>query len=62
MLLVGKEVTIRELRLGLFLTAGSESLFTSVVISPPAPSSLNTAYVTIEQPPASAGGNHEIEI
>lgn len=39
----GQDVTVRELRLGLFLTVPSRAELTSVVIAPEAPSSLNTA-------------------
>jgi hypothetical protein len=43
----GQELTIREFKLGFNLTLISLTEFTSVVMDPPTPSSLNTAYPSI---------------
>jgi hypothetical protein len=54
----GKLVTINFLRVGIFLTKGSLTLFTSVITDDPKPSSRNTAYPVIGQPPSSIGSYH----
>jgi len=48
-----KLVTSSYLKVGISLTAGSSSKFTSVATFPPFPSSLNTAYPRTGHPPSS---------
>lgn len=51
----GKLVTVNCCKLGKFLTLTSFAEFTSVVIGPPLPSSLNIAYPVMGQPPSFSG-------